>query len=316
MAKKRKKKIGLALGSGAARGMAHIGVLKVFEEEGIEIDFIAGTSAGALIGALYAAGVSAARMEEVARELDWRRLAGLLDPTLPTSGIIDGKKMSRFIADLLPVHTFEELRIPLAVTATDIQSGEGLFIKKGNLLEALRAALAFPGIFNPVRFGDRYLVDGGLCNPVPVDIVKQMGADTVIGVCTIPEPSAPNREAYLPLQEPQTQPAESFFDFFNASNIEKRFKDIWRSSSGTPKPSESKGETENKPPRLLKIFAQSIIIMENEINALRMAGNSIDLLIRPKFNNLTLLEFHRASEAIEAGEKAARDSLTALKSLT
>jgi NTE family protein len=120
----KRKKIGLALGSGAARGLAHIGVLKVLEEEGIGIDVIAGTSIGAFIGALYAAGVSVAQMEEVALNVDWRRLARLIDPTFPSAGLIDGKKVSLFMSELLPVRTFEELQIPLAVIATDLETGE------------------------------------------------------------------------------------------------------------------------------------------------------------------------------------------------
>jgi len=138
-------RLGLALGSGAARGLAHIGVLKVLEEAKTPVHGIAGTSIGAFIGALYAAGVPVQRMETAACELDWRKLARLLNPTVPISGLVDGRKLVEFMAELLPVHNFEGLQLPLAVTATDIETGEALIIRKGDLLEALRAALAFRG---------------------------------------------------------------------------------------------------------------------------------------------------------------------------
>jgi predicted acylesterase/phospholipase RssA len=149
-------KLGLALGSGAARGLAHIGVLKVLEEADIPIDIITGTSMGAFIGAMYAAGVPVAQMEQVALEIDWLSMARLLTPVMPTSGLSDGKKLVTFMAELLPVRDFKDLHLPLAVTATDINTGEAIIIKQGDLLEALHASLAFPGIFSPVRFGQRF----------------------------------------------------------------------------------------------------------------------------------------------------------------
>ena len=191
-------RIGLALGGGAARGLAHIGVLKVLEQADIPIDIIAGTSMGAFIGAMYAAGVPIDHMEKAALEIDWRSMARLLDPVLPTSGLTDSKKLVSFIAELLPARDFEDLNRPLAITATDINTGEAVIIKQGDLLEALRAGLAFPGIFSPVRFGQRFLVDGGLCKPIPIDVARHLGADKVIGVCTIPAVNKQTPETFLP----------------------------------------------------------------------------------------------------------------------
>lgn len=310
-------KIGLALGSGAARGLAHIGVLKVLEEARIPIAAIAGTSIGAMIGALYAAGVPLAQLEEIARNVDWRDLARLVDPVLPAAGLIDGKKVTRFIDELLPVQRFEELRIPFAVTATDVESGEDLFIKQGDLLAAVRAAIAFPGIFTPVRFGERFLVDGGLCNPVPVDVVRELGCDKVIGVCAIPEMQRPHRETYL---EPsrQTPARGSWRELFTAERVEGLFRDIWPGAERESKPVRTPAKTApkgRKPPGLLKIFAQSIAIMENQINGLRLGQNHIDLLLRPRFNDFNLFEFNRAAEAIRAGEAATRAKLPAIREM-
>jgi NTE family protein len=300
------RKTGLALGSGAARGMAHIGVLKVLEKTGIRIDAIAGTSIGACIGALYAAGVSVGQMEEVARNVDWRQLAKLLDPTLPTSGLIDGRKVASFMAELLPVHTFEELHIPLAVVATDVETGEMLIIKKGNLLQALQAAIAFPGIFTPVRFGDRFLVDGGLCNPVPVDVVRALGADFVIGVCAIPEVNKAAAETYLPPAEADKEESRGYLSQrFNTARVESILRDILGRNGSDEKNGKNSSRRERKPPGIFRVCAQSVVIMENEINQLRLERNDIDLLIRPDLNSIALLDFHRAGEAIQAGENAA-----------
>jgi NTE family protein len=307
-------KIGLALGSGAARGMAHIGVLKVLEKTGVRIDTIAGTSVGAFIGALYAAGVPASQMEEVARNVDWRQLARLLDPTLPTSGLIDGRKVARFMAELLPIHTFEELKIPLAVVATDVETGEMVIIKKGNLLLALQAAIAFPGIFTPVRFGDRFLVDGGLCNPVPVDVARELGADIVIGVCAIPEVCKAPAETYLPPAEEESEGGKGHpFEFFNAARIESVLMDILRRNGNGKKA--GKDTSQRKPPSLFRVCAQSVVIMENQINQLRLERNDIDLLIRPDLKSIALLDFHRAAEAIQAGETAAAKDVDHLRAL-
>lgn len=311
MSSPRHDKIGLALGSGAARGLAHIGVLRVLEEERVPVAAIAGTSIGALIGALYAAGVTIAQMEEIARNVDWRDLARLVDPVFPGAGLIDGKKVARFIAGILPVHSFEELRLPFAVTATDVETGEDLVIKQGNLLEAVRAAIAFPGIFTPVRFGDRFLVDGGLCNPVPVDVAWELGSDKVIGVCAIPKVRRLHRETFLEPARDEKSPG-SWRELFTAEGVERLFRDIWPGGERDAKESINSSGKGRKPPGLLKIFAQSIAIMENQINDLRLGQNHIDLLLRPRLDNFNLFEFNRAAEAIHAGEMEARAKLPAI----
>lgn len=304
-------RLGLALGSGAARGLAHIGALKVLEEANIPICGIAGTSIGAFIGALYAAGVPVQRMEAVACELDWRTLARLLNPNVPTSGLVDGRKLVQFITELLPVHSFEALRLPLAVTATDIETGEALIIRKGDLLEALRAALAFPGIFPPVRFGDRFLVDGGLCNPVPADVVRLLGADRVIGICTIPDVDKQTPETFMPRS--RTNGEHSWHhDLFSAVGIEHLFR---RLIGSDPLPEPMAEGNGRKAPGIFRVCAQSVAIMENQINALRLAGNQHDLIIRPKCTGITLLEFHRAAEIIAAGEAATRAALPSIRQL-
>jgi NTE family protein len=296
-------KLGLALGSGAARGLAHIGVLKVLEKAEIPIDIIAGTSMGAFIGAMYAAGVPAIQMEQAALEIDWRSLARLLDPIIPTSGLTDGKKLATLMADLLPARDFNELRQPLAVTATDINTGEAIIIKQGDLLEALRASLAFPGIFSPVRFGQRFLVDGGLCNPLPTDVARNLGAEIVVGICTIPVVTKHTPETFLPSRQGQFRTVNRWRDFFNTKKIEQAF----RAALGQ-ETAEAPDEIPDslRAPNIFRVCAQSVAIMENVINDLRLRQNPRDLIIRPQLHGITLLEFHRAKEIIAAGEAAAQ----------
>src|SRR5712671_8024571 len=156
--------IGIALGGGFARGIAHVGVLKVLEEEGIPVRMIAGTSVGALIGAAYCSGVTTAELEEVAFKVRFTTFARW---TLSRYGFASNDRMVSFLTRTLKVRTFEELRIPLGVTATDFNTGEGVVFHAGSIIEPVRASCAYPGMFLPVEIRGRYLVDGMLSNPVP-----------------------------------------------------------------------------------------------------------------------------------------------------
>jgi len=180
------RKIGLALGGGAARGLAHIGVLEALDKEGIPVDMIAGTSAGAAIGALYAQGKPASQIKDLALNTGWKQLFSLVDLTLPRSGFIEGTRIKNQLKSIIGDIKFSDLRIPLACVATDIRSGEEVVINDGSVLEGVRASISIPVIFTAVKWQDRYLVDGGLVNPVPVSTVRKMGADFVIAVNVIP----------------------------------------------------------------------------------------------------------------------------------
>jgi NTE family protein len=171
--------IGIALGGGFARGLAHIGVLKVLEEEGIPVSFVAGTSVGSVIGAAYCSGISAKELEEVAALVRFKHFARW---TISRYGIASNDRMVGFLQKVLKVKTFEELKIPLAVTATDFVSGDGVVFRSGPLIEPVRASCAYPGMFLPVHIGGRLLVDGMLAYAVPTVPLRQMGCDRVIGV--------------------------------------------------------------------------------------------------------------------------------------
>ena len=171
--------IGLALGGGFARGIAHIGVLKVLEEENIPISLVAGTSVGALIGAAYCSGVSIAELEEIATRVRFKHFARW---TLSRYGFASNQRMIGFLNSVLKVKTFEELRIPLAMTATDFSTGEGVVFHSGPLVEPVRASCAYPGMFLPVKVRGRLLVDGMLSHAVPTIPLREMGAERVLAV--------------------------------------------------------------------------------------------------------------------------------------
>ncbi|OGO01025.1 MAG: hypothetical protein A2Y90_05455 [Chloroflexi bacterium RBG_13_52_12] len=202
----RKKKVGLALGGGAARGLAHVGVLDVLKHEGIPIDMIAGTSAGAVMGAVFASGQETGQMIEHALDPHWKKIP-MIDPSFPKTGFIKGRKIKNLLSSFLGGNIkFTDLIIPFACVATDIDTGEEVVINSGSVSDALRASISVPGIFTVVKREGRYLVDGGLTTPVPVHVVKQMGADFVIAVNVNPDVSNRMGKTYRHRVEAHKEP--------------------------------------------------------------------------------------------------------------
>lgn len=181
MEKIKRPKIGLALGSGGARGLAHIGVIKVLEENNIPIDFIAGSSIGAMIGGFYASGININIIEKIALDANWREIFSMIDPHLG-QGLIGGKKVKTFIEDYIGKKEFKDCKIPFIAVATDLKTGEIVTLNKNEMAIAIRASISVPLVFKPVEIENRTLVDGGVSAPVPVDIVRNMGADIVIAI--------------------------------------------------------------------------------------------------------------------------------------
>ena len=177
----RKPKIGLALGSGGPKGLAHIGVIKVLEKNNISIDFIAGSSVGALVGGFYAATQDIKGIENISSVTNWHQILTLVDPSL-RQGLVGGKKIKEFIENYVDEMHFQELKIPFSVMATDLKNGRAVCINKDEVALAIRASISTPLVFKPVEREGKLLVDGGLSVPVPVDIVRKMGADIVIAV--------------------------------------------------------------------------------------------------------------------------------------
>ena len=198
------RKVGLALSSGAARGLAHIGVLETLEKEGIPINMIAGTSMGSLVGAIYAEGKDIDQMKSLAIDLGPKRFSFLADPSLAKSGLIRGRKIKDMLKSTIGDIEFQDLEIPFACSATDIESGQEVVIRQGLVREGVRASCSIPVILTPTKWGGRYLVDGGLVNPVPVRILKEMGADFIIAVNVIPV----GRENLSDASQENTEPKE------------------------------------------------------------------------------------------------------------
>lgn len=184
--KKKKKKLGLALGSGGAKGMAHVGILRAFDEEGISFDCVAGTSIGSVIGAMYAAGYSSASMIKYLDELDFFAAQTIVKLTLT------GKSVEDIFGDVIGGSSFDDLLIPFAAVATDLKTGEEVVIKSGSVAKAMRASSAIPPVLKPASVNGKMLIDGAYVNSVPSDVVKNMGADIVIGV---------NLSAHLPFND-------------------------------------------------------------------------------------------------------------------
>jgi NTE family protein len=205
-----KKKVGLALSGGAARGLAHVGVLQVLQKEGIPIDMIAGTSSGAVIGAAYAWSQDTTRMIRDALDANWKKMAPLIDPSLPRSGFIKGKKVRDLISTYVGGEVdFKDLKIPFACVTTDIDTGEEVVIDSGSVPDALRATISIPGVFTIVKHKGRFVVDGGLTTPVPVEVVRRMGADFIIAVNVTPDVTGRMGKAYR--QRVETHKAPNIF---------------------------------------------------------------------------------------------------------
>ena len=190
-------KIGLALGGGGALGFAHIGVIEVLQENGIEVDYIAGTSMGAIVGASLACGFSTDYMREIAKKV---KTHSLLDLNMQLKGgLLGGTSALKWIQNAVNVDDFKDTKIPFACTATDLLSGKQVVLNKGNILKAIRASMSIPGIFNPVEYDDMYLIDGGMLCNVPSQVVKDMGADFVIAVDIMGDYNLPKKPKLMPM---------------------------------------------------------------------------------------------------------------------
>jgi NTE family protein len=294
--------IGLVLGSGAARGFAHIGVIHALLERGIIPDIIVGTSIGALVGGCYANN-RLAELEVWARSLTLRRIIGYLDVRIGGSGLIGGGRLARRLADAIGTKTIEELPVRFAAIATEVGTGHEIWLTRGSLALAMRASYALPGIFPPVRLGGRWLVDGALVNPVPVTAARAFGARVVIAVnldadrfargATIA--SHGSDESDEPVEPPPGTPRKAFMGLrgmFGAERLLRR--QIF--------PTEAR-------PGFSTVMIEAFNIMQDRLTRMRLAGDPPDVHITPQIGHIGWLEFHRAAEAIAAGKTAAEKAL-------
>ncbi|MFN2381746.1 MAG: patatin-like phospholipase RssA [Guyparkeria sp.] len=291
--------IGLALGSGAARGWAHIGVIQALEEAGIRPAMVAGCSFGALVGAGYA-GESMDRLEEWARGIRSWDVMRLLDVRLG-GGLIEGDSLMRSLAKQVEPVDIEDLKVPFAAVATDLEAGREVWLREGSLMGAVRASIAVPGLMTPVRSEGRWLVDGGLTDPVPVTLCRAMGADVVIAV---------NLNSDLVGRHVRDIRGAARHDTDNESGLRKWLDGVdERLLDGRVGKWLEEHDKDEPTPGMLDVMAGAINIMQDRITRSRMAGDPPEMLISPKLSHIGLLEFERAAETIEAGRKAAERAL-------
>lgn len=268
----RKQPIALALGGGAARGWSHIGVLRALDEAGIEISMIAGTSIGALVGGSYLAG-RLDELEEFARSLTMRRIAGLLDFAIGGGGLLGGMRLNDRMQQHMNGIDIAELDRPFVAVATEIDTGHEVWITSGSLITAMRASYALPGIFEPIRCNNRTLVDGALVNPVPVTVCRAFEQPLVVAV-------------------------NLHYDLYGRSAVVKHTArevepQIFDAGSQADSRKSRRGVTGN--------MVQAFNIIQDRISRARLAGDPPDLALQPRLSDIGLSEFHRAAAAIDRG---------------
>ena len=286
MSTSKKPRVGLALGSGAARGWAHVGVIRALEEAGVRPDIVCGTSIGALVGAVYAAG-QLDHFEKWLLGMRVKDIVGLVDVSL-NSGMLKGERLMEFFRSNFIDRPIEQLAIPFAAVATDLRTGAEVWLRDGSTLEAVRASIALPAVFTPVLRDGKTLVDGGLVNPVPVSLARAMGAELVIAV----DLSADILGHHLN-KDPRAETS--------SSSIGEWIRKLQENLGGLI-PLDLPDE--RRLPAMRDVVASSINIMQVRIARSRMAGDPPDVIVSPRLAHLGLFDFHRAREAIEAGERA------------
>jgi len=311
----RRPAIGLALGSGSARGLAHLGVIRAIEDAGIKVGFIAGTSMGALIGAIHAAG-KLDELEAAFLDFDWKKTAFFFDVVLPKSGLLDGARVGELVRAHIRADTIEMLPVPFAAVATDIVSGEEVVIRSGDVIEAVRASISVPGIFTPVRSNGRILVDGGLTNPVPASAARAMGADIVIAV-DLNHGIVAGKNLKPLLNTGKMDSAEDHAPgMFSrwVGDYRLSMKDIRQKllAGGNPVSAQFRQWVSEEPlPSIFEVLLASINIMETHITKTRLCLDRPDVTIQPPLGHIRFLEFDRAEEIIEIGYRSAIAQLAA-----
>ncbi|WP_422370181.1 patatin-like phospholipase family protein [Hoeflea sp.] len=275
-----KPRIALALGGGAARGWSHIGVLRALDEAGVEISMIAGTSIGALVGGCYLAG-RLDELEAFARSLTMRRIAGLLDFAIGGGGLFGGMRLNNRMQEHLVGVNIEDLDRTFVAVAAELNTGHEVWISSGSLITGIRASYALPGIFEPVRCGNRTLLDGALVNPVPVSVCRAHEQPLVVAV-------------------------NLHYDLYGRSAVIKHTAS--EPSSETPA---AGGRDKARQARIgmTSVMVQSFNIIQDRISRARLAGDPPDLSLHPKLADIGLSEFHRANEAIDRGYQEAKSKL-------
>jgi len=298
MSAPRKRRVGLALGSGSARGWAHVGVIRALERAGIKPDLVCGTSIGALVGAAYAAG-ELERFEQWLLGLGVRDVLAFMDVRM-NGGMIKGERLMEFFRLNFIDRPIEELPMPFAAVATDLNTGAEVWLREGSTVAALRASIALPALFAPAVHQGRLLVDGALVNPVPVSLARAMGAEVVIAVDLSSDILGRRTRTEQEVEAPAAEISEW------RRRLQGRLSTLMPARADDDAP---------KLPSILEVVATSINIMQVRVTRSRMAGDPPDAIVAPRLAHLGLLDFHRAREAIDEGERAVQAALPSLDAL-
>jgi NTE family protein len=304
------RKLGLALGAGGARGVAHVGVLFALAEAGIAVDAIAGTSIGALVGALHATGQLEV-FERDLRDLELSALLRYLDPVWPRSGLLSGERVNAYLYSRFGDWRIEDLPIPFAAVAVDLVTGDEIWLREGRLVDAVRASISLPGIFVPQRQGARLLVDGALRNPVPVTPLEALGADVRVAVNLQTQAV---REIEPRVKSPRSPLVARVSDALENGWARLRGSArVSASSEAEAAPSES--EAAPSGPNLLEILAASMSVLEHELARHRLAREPVDLILTPDVRGIRSYEFQKGARAIAGGRAAVEEKLAELQAL-
>jgi NTE family protein len=299
----RRPVIGLALGGGAARGFAHIGIVRTLVAHGIVPSVVVGTSIGAVVGGAYAAG-HLDTLEEWARRLQPRNILGYLDIRLNGSGLIGGDKLASQLEAAIGPILIEDLPLKFATVATEVRTGHEIWLTHGRMVDAMRASYALPGIFAPVLVGDRWLVDGALVNPVPVSAARALGAEIVIAANLSSDVFTHSTTIYshgpaADAPEAVIEPAPPKRGFGKLFSPERTMKREFFGSSGRP--------------GISTIMVDAFNIMQDRITRARLAGDPPDMLITPRVGQIGWFDFHRADDLIAFGTRAAERAIDSIQ---
>jgi NTE family protein len=288
-------KIGLALGSGSARGWSHIGIIEALAEADIEPDIVCGTSMGSFVGAAYVAG-QMTPLRVWAEAVGWREIVRFLDLRPMRGGLIEGRQIMGFLRRLDMEGPIERLAKPYAAVATDLMTGEEVWLTTGPIDDAVRASIALPGIFSPARIDGKWLVDGGLVNPVPVSVCRALGADVVIAV-NLNSDLIGRRVRGVFLGRARQGGTKMRKEFLG--RLQKQIPAAIRRPSAKVPPSLPAPDSPS--PGYFDVLANAIYIMQDQITQARLAAEKPDVVLAPALRNIGLLDFNRAAEAIAEG---------------
>jgi NTE family protein len=307
-----RKTVALVLGSGSSRGWAHIGAIEALEEENIPIDYVAGCSVGSYIGALYASG-SMKSLKEFVLRMDGKKIFSYFDVVFPRSGLLDGtKKLKELFSIHTDVNDFSELKIPVLMVATDLVSGKKVVLKSGDIFNALRATTSIPGLFAPVKVKDRWLVDGGLVDPVPVGVARALEADVVIAV-DLNSGVFSHKKPQKKIKPPTPKTENSFAD---KNELLKKMVDYYEHAeiSFTNKISVLL-HRESGTPDIIETVLTSINIMQERIARINLAVEPPDILIQPRLGQLKMMDFDQVEQTIEEGYISVKEKIEHIKKL-